>query len=92
MRSFGVVITVYLLAFKQLSGQCVKGDCYNGEGTYKAKMVLSIRVVSEWGNFNGRGTVRYASNDYFVGIFRSGKKEGSGKYVLQRVMSTRVNL
>ena len=49
MRSFGVVITVYLLAFKQLSGQCVKGDCYNGEGTYKAKNGSIYQGVSEWG-------------------------------------------
>lgn len=81
MRSFGVVITVLLLAHIQLSSQCIKGDCYNGEGTYKAKNGSVYQGRFRMGNFNGRGTVRYASNDYFIGIFSNGKKEGSGKYV-----------
>ncbi|MBK8701286.1 MAG: caspase family protein [Saprospiraceae bacterium] len=60
--------------------QCVKGDCFNGEGSYKAKNGAIYQGQFRMGKFNGKGTIWFASNDVFTGSFSNGKKEGSGRY------------
>lgn len=81
MSIIRVVIFAFLFIHTEVSGQCLKGDCYNGEGLYKARNGAMYQGQFRMGNFNGRGTVKYASNDFFSGLFKNGKKEGHGKYI-----------
>ena len=72
------LIGVFLL---QANAQCLKGDCFNGEGTYKARNGSIYQGQFKLGKFHGKGMVAFSSNDKYIGSFKNGKKDGSGKYI-----------
>ncbi len=73
-----VVLSVFLTL--NISAQCIKGDCFNGEGTYKARNGSTYQGGFKMGKFHGKGIVSYSSNDKYMGGFINGRKEGVGKY------------
>lgn len=78
--------TVFVLLFLSIifiqtsDAQCVRGDCLNGEGLYRAKNGSTYSGTFRMGKFNGKGIMSFASKDKFVGYFKNGRKEGHGKY------------
>ena len=60
--------------------QCIKGDCNNGQGTYRWES--GDEYVGEWkdGKRHGQGTYAYADGDKYVGEYKDGKGHGQGTY------------
>ena len=59
-------------------GQCISGDCENGQGTYTYS--YGDKYVGEWkdGKKHGQGTYTYSNGDKYVGEWKDGKKHGQG--------------
>jgi hypothetical protein len=78
------VATVALLVLFSLNfivAQCINGDCFNGEGTFRAKNGSIYQGAFKLGKFHGKGFVTFSSNDKYIGSFSNGKKNGTGKYI-----------
>jgi hypothetical protein len=72
---------ISMLFINFLSAQCVKGDCFNGEGVFRARNGSTYQGSFRMGKFHGKGIVTYSSNDKYIGNFANGHKEGVGKYI-----------
>ena len=65
-------------------GQCISGDCENGQGTYI--WTNGDKYVGEWkdGKRNGQGTYTWGSGEWegekYVGEFKDNKQNGDGVY------------
>ena len=65
-------------------GQCISGDCENGQGTYI--WTNGDKYVGEWkdGKRNGQGTYTWGSGEWegekYVGEFKGNKQNGDGVY------------
>lgn len=77
------VLIVFLIFTTQFSiySQCVKGDCFNGDGMFKAKNGTIYQGQFAMGKFHGKGVLSFPSNDKYLGQFKNGRKEGNGKYI-----------
>ena len=73
-------VFLVLLTISACSGQCIKGDCSNGDGTYT--YANGNKYVGEWkdGKRHGQGTHTWASGDKYVGEFKDDKRHGQGTY------------
>ena len=64
--------------------QCIKGDCNNGQGTYRWES--GDEYVGEWkdGKRHGLGTYTYASGEFagdkYVGEWKDSNQHGQGTY------------
>ena len=62
--------------------QCIKGDCNNGQGTYRWES--GSKYVGEWkdGKTHGQGTYTWATGNSagnkYVGEFKNGRYHGQG--------------
>ena len=63
-------------------GQCISGDCENGQGTYT--YANGDKYVGEFkdGLKNGKGTYTFASGNKYVGKFKDDKYNGKGTATL----------
>jgi hypothetical protein len=61
--------------------QCVKGNCYNGKGTYAYSN--GDKYVGQWkeGQMNGTGSYEFKNGDRYTGDFHVNKRDGTGIYV-----------
>ena len=61
-------------------GQCVEGNCVNGNGAYT--YADGSKYVGEWeaGYQHGQGTYTYADGGKYVGEFKDGSFHGLGEY------------
>lgn len=64
-----------------LSAQCLKGDCYNGKGTYLypsgAKYIGQFRN----GKIHGQGILYFSNGNKYVGDWKYNYREGYGRLV-----------
>ncbi len=82
MRKRAAAILLFLfISFNLLIAQCIKGDCFNGQGVFKARNGSIYQGAFKLGKFHGRGIVSFSSNDKYIGNFINGKKDGIGKYI-----------
>jgi hypothetical protein len=80
-KKFFSIATLLFFVANVISAQCIKGDCFNGEGYYKARNGSIYQGTFKMGAFHGKGIITFASNDKYLGTFINGRKEGSGKYI-----------
>lgn len=61
--------------------QCVKGNCYNGKGTYSYSN--GDKYAGQWkeGKMHGPGSYEFANGDRYSGDFHVNKRDGTGTYV-----------
>lgn len=74
MKKISVLLTTMILGTLNLTGQCLKGDCYNGFGTY----LYESGAVYEGTFHNGQlkdGTYFFVSGDVYIGKYKNGKRE-----------------
>ena len=77
--SLVVVVCFALLSFVQ--AECLKGNCYNGQGAYVypsgAKYVGEFRK----GKIHGQGVLYFSNGNRYVGQWANQYREGKGKLV-----------
>lgn len=62
--------------------QCTRGNCFNGNGTFKFDNGDVYDGSFRDGQPNSsKGKYEFANGDFYEGSFVNGKREGSGKYV-----------
>ena len=72
-------ILTFLLAFGfSIEGECIEGDCRNGQGTYT--LANGNQYVGEFKDSfpNGQGTFTWPSGKKYVGEFKDGLYHGWG--------------
>lgn len=58
-------------------GQCLSGDCKNGEGKFDFGFAVYEGSFKD-SKPHGKGTMDYGSGDKYIGAFANGKEEGDG--------------
>ena len=78
-----ILIALPMIGF----GQCISGDCENGQGTYTFQGEWEgDKYSGEWksGKRDGRGTYTYANGelegDKYFGDYKDNKKHGKGTF------------
>ena len=82
MKKLPLYIFLVLLMISACSGQCIKGDCTNGYGTYTHPN--GDKYVGEFkdGIAHGQGTATWASGDKYIGGWKDGEYHGQGTLIL----------
>ncbi len=79
---WSLVIILQFIIFPQISdAQCVKGNCYNGRGTYQFDS--GARYVGEFlnGKIHGEGALYFSNGNKYFGTWANQYREGKGKMV-----------
>lgn len=82
MKKLFYVTLFFLGAFTiNTQAQCVKGNCYNGKGTFQ--YTNGDKYDGQWkdGKMHGIGLYEFANGDRYKGDFHVNKREGTGTYV-----------
>lgn len=87
-KLFFIILLVFLIgtlfstmsAFGEDEGECIEGDCLNGEGTYTWSD--GRKYVGEWldGKMHGQGTYTRPDGSVYVGEWKNGECHGQGTY------------
>jgi len=59
---------------------CLRGDCYNGHGTYEWESGNQYTGTFKNGSRNGQGVFTFANGDKYIGEFKNSTREGIGVY------------
>ena len=84
-------ITLFLILIISLTtvlkSQCIKGNCYNGNGTFL--YLNGDKYQGQWksGQMQGSGKYEYYNGDRYEGQFHFNKKDGTGTYVWKNKVS-----
>jgi hypothetical protein len=81
-KAFLIVLLIAASAnLSDLNAQCLKGNCYTGNGLFK--FPNGDQYDGQWvnGKPQGQGTYIFLSGDKYFGGFIAGKREGMGRYV-----------
>ena len=62
-------------------GQCVKGNCDNGQGTYKYSHGTEYEGQWKNGQLNGQGILTYPDGSKYVGQWKDNQRHGKGAYL-----------
>ena len=75
--SFLFIISIYqVTAF----GKCTKGNCENGEGTYKYSDGAEYHGQWKNGRLHGQGTLTYLDDSNYEGQWKNDQRNGQGTY------------
>jgi hypothetical protein len=71
-------------------GDCTRGDCRNGYGTYT--FPDGEKCVGEWkdGKRNGQGTYTFPDGSHYVGTLKDGEKESGREIVINDGTTSRL--
>ena len=64
----------------QTNTGCIKGDCKNGQGTYKWSSGTEYEGQWKDGKKNGQGTAKYSDGGVYEGQYKDDKRNGQGTY------------
>lgn len=76
--ALSLLISVYSA---NVFGQCVKGNCDNGQGTYKYSHGTEYEGHWENGRLNGQGILTYPDGSKYVGQWKDNQRHGKGAYI-----------
>ncbi len=62
-------------------GQCIKGDCDNGQGTYKYSHGTEYEGHWKNGQIDGQGILTYPDGSKYVGQWKDNQRHGKGAYI-----------
>ena len=82
MKKIAIMTTLFIVAFVYNSNaQCVKGNCFNGSGTWKYGN--GDKYDGQWkdSKMHGYGKYEFENGDRYNGDFHDNKRDGSGVYV-----------
>jgi len=77
-----IICLLLLVCFLPINtfGECIKGDCVNGKGTFAFSDGSKYVGQFKDGFPNGQGTHTLPNGDNYVGEWKNGKKHGKGVY------------
>lgn len=78
-----VLVTLLFIGIlvPNMRAQCIKGNCYNGKGTYQ--FANGDKYYGQWkdGKMTGNGRYEFSNGDRYNGDFIENKRDGTGVYV-----------
>lgn len=77
-----ILVVILMITFTTvLKSQCIKGNCYNGSGSFS--YLNGDKYQGQWkhGQMQGMGKYEYYNGDRYEGQFHLNKKDGTGTYV-----------
>lgn len=80
MRLF---IFVFFISLNNLFGQCVKGDCEEGHGTYIFEDGSRFEGVFQDGKIGKRGILFFKNGDKYLGEWSDQQRHGQGKFIFK---------
>ena len=77
---FSLLLLVFFFPINTF-GECIKGDCENGQGTYK--FPAGGKYIGEWknGKRHGQGTSTYFDGSKYVGEYKNDERDGTGTHI-----------
>ena len=80
MRKRVNLVMILSLAILQISiAQCIKGDCYNGRGTFMYTSGAKYTGEFSKGKIHGQGMLKFSNGNIYVGDWKNHYREGKGK-------------
>lgn len=81
IKLMGIIAVATLLFQSTLSAQCIKGNCYNGYGTYEFSN--GTRYIGDFqeGRAHGKGIIYFNNGNKYIGYWKNDFREGQGRYV-----------
>lgn len=70
-----------VLALNNAFGQCIEGNCFNGNGTFRYENSDEYAGLWRQGKLEGYGVYTFQSGDVYKGAFVAGKMQGRGTYI-----------
>lgn len=81
MKYLSVVVILFLFSTScTLTGDCIKGNCVNGQGTLTIPNGGKYVGEFEDGKYSGQGTWTSPDGAKYVGEFKDGKRNGQGTW------------
>ena len=83
MKKSIILISILLLVcFLPINtfGECIKGDCVNGQGSYIDPDGYKYDGEFKNGKPHGEGTFTFPNGAKYIGEFKDGKYHGQGEY------------
>ena len=82
MLKLKIVICLLLLSTAGFAqGRCQRGNCYNGQGTFRFADGALYSGAFRDGSFEGNGTLTYPDGSSYVGTFAKQLQHGQGQLV-----------
>jgi hypothetical protein len=82
MRRLICIVVMISIAFLQTStAQCIKGDCFNGTGTFMYTSGAKYIGTFKGGKMNGDGALYFSNGNKYFGQWVEQYREGKGKMV-----------
>jgi hypothetical protein len=81
IRLMGKLVVYTLLFHSTLSAQCIKGNCYNGYGTYEFSN--GSRYIGNFvdGRAHGKGIIYFNNGNKYIGHWEDDVRQGEGRFV-----------
>jgi len=85
MKPLKILIFIYSFLFlfnnsALATKDCLKGECYNGHGTYQWSSGNQYTGTFKKGFREGQGVFTFTNGDKYIGEYKKGKRNGTGIY------------
>ncbi len=78
-RKLSVVMIISLTCLFSASAQCLKGNCYNGRGTYLYPSGAKYAGQFKKGKIHGQGVLYFSNGNRYIGQWANQYRQGKGK-------------
>jgi len=77
----GILVVAHLGFSASLSAECIKGNCFNGYGTYV--FANGAKYIGDFkdGRANGKGIIYFPNGNKYLGDWQDDVREGQGRFV-----------
>lgn len=82
LRIIGVLLSFSIVNLLSAQGQCIKGDCEDGRGTYE--FVDGSKYEGDFvsGKIHGKGILTFTDGSKYLGNWQNQKRTGRGRMIL----------
>ncbi|MEM8907230.1 MAG: caspase family protein [Bacteroidota bacterium] len=80
-KLLSIVAALSFWAFQTASAQCIKGNCYNGRGTFVYASGAKYKGEFRHGKIHGDGVLYFSNGNKYVGKWVNQYRHGKGKMV-----------
>lgn len=77
----GIFLVAHLLFINTISAECIKGNCYNGYGTYL--FANGAKYIGDFqdGRAHGKGIIYFNNGNKYIGQWENDNRQGKGRFV-----------
>lgn len=80
-RLLSIMVVLTFFSFQTSFAQCIKGDCYNGQGTFKYESGAKYQGSFRKGKIHGDGILYFSNGNKYIGNWINQYREGKGKLI-----------